>query len=317
MPVQVGDGATTLAFNLGITIASGTPATLSFNSGPALGPTTLGANANFTIVPTGGTPPYSVSLVSGSSLPPGTALVPFTGTGQPAGSVSLIGSAIAPGVHSFTLQVLDSLGNLGVRTFTWTVGQFAVLSTALANGSVGVPYSQTLQTAGGAVTWTLASGSTPPAGLSLSSGGTISGTPTAAGTFSFSVVGTSGGVSITFTLSLTISNVAITTPAAQVLPSGVVGQPYTFTFVKSGGGTPTFTSNSLPPGLNLSSAGVLSGTPDSAGSFTVVITVNAGGTPLLARFLLAVTQPNPAILDIPLVRRCSPMRPSASCSRPG
>lgn len=63
-----------------------------------------------------------------------------------------------------------------------------ITTTSLPNGSVGVAYSQSLAATGGEGTlvWSVASGSLP-AGLSLSSAGVISGTPTTGGTSNFTV----------------------------------------------------------------------------------------------------------------------------------
>ena len=70
----------------------------------------------------------------------------------------------------------------------------AITSSTLANGQAGSAYTAILQASGGTpgYTWSLRSGSLP-AGLSLSAGGVISGTPTAAGTFSFTVQVTDSG----------------------------------------------------------------------------------------------------------------------------
>lgn len=67
-------------------------------------------------------------------------------------------------------------------------GSLSVVTSSLPGGTVGASYSQTLTASGGTpgYSWSLLSGSLP-GGLSLSSGGTISGTPNAAGTFSFTV----------------------------------------------------------------------------------------------------------------------------------
>jgi len=72
-------------------------------------------------------------------------------------------------------------GNVPVTGITIT-------TTTLPNGTVNTAYSQTLTSTGGTgtVTWSLDSGSLPP-GLSLNSSGTISGTPTTAGTYTFMV----------------------------------------------------------------------------------------------------------------------------------
>ena len=61
-------------------------------------------------------------------------------------------------------------------------------------------------------------------------------------------------------------------------PGGIVGQPYSYQWVHTGVGpgyeyTYTVDSGSLPPGLNLSSSGRLSGTPTQAGSFQFYIEV--------------------------------------------
>jgi len=93
----------------------------------------------------------------------------------------------------------------------------AVSTTSLADGSIGTAYSQSLTATGGATpyTWAVATGSLP-AGLTLSTAGVISGTPTAAGTASFTVRVTdsfSPAVTARQALSLTITAV----PAATVL----------------------------------------------------------------------------------------------------
>ena len=67
-------------------------------------------------------------------------------------------------------------------------GPLSITTSALANGTVGAAYTQTLTATGGTLpyTWTLVSGALP-AGLTLSSTGTISGTPTTATTANFTV----------------------------------------------------------------------------------------------------------------------------------
>ena len=164
----------------------------------------------------------------------------------------------------------------------------AITTTSLADGTVGTAYSATLQASGGAgaLTWSLASGSTLPAGLSLSSSGTISGTPTSAATTSFTVKvtdssGAQGGASsVTQKLSVTINpSLVITTTS---LPNGLVGAAYSATLGSSGGvGTITWSlsSGSLPAGLTLSGAGAISGTPTTAGSSTFTVQAKDSGTP--------------------------------------
>lgn len=89
-----------------------------------------------------------------------------------------------------------------------------VTTSTLPGGTVGVPYTtQQLTATGGtnSYTWSIASG-TLPAGLTLSSAGAITGTPTAAGTSAFVVSATdSNGQSIPGNLSITVASATTTT----------------------------------------------------------------------------------------------------------
>lgn len=76
-------------------------------------------------------------------------------------------------------------------TVTWTMqgkSTLSVMTGALVCGVTGVAYSQTISATGGSppYTWSLAAGQLPP-GVTLSSTGVLSGTPTTAGTFKFTV----------------------------------------------------------------------------------------------------------------------------------
>lgn len=86
----------------------------------------------------------------------------------------------------------------------------SITTGSLPNGTVGISYSQTLAASGGTppYSWNLASGSQPlPTGLSLSSNGTISGTPSTASTFTFTVrVGDSASGSAQKTFAITINS---------------------------------------------------------------------------------------------------------------
>lgn len=84
-----------------------------------------------------------------------------------------------------------------------------ITTTSLPDGKVGVAYSQALAATGTTpITWTLESGSLP-AGLSLSSSGIISGTPTTAGTFTFTVKATNSAGSDTKELSIVIQAASV------------------------------------------------------------------------------------------------------------
>ncbi len=166
-----------------------------------------------------------------------------------------------------------------------TVGvPFDVPTTSIAAAVVGTPYSQPLTAVGGEppYQWSVVSGSLPP-GISLSSNGVLAGTPTSSGQYAFSVQArdlegatetrayTLAVATATATAGPTSSSPTITTSS---LPTATVGASYSATIAVSGGVPPYYimvTSGSLPPGISLSSTGALSGTPNSAGTYTFTV----------------------------------------------
>lgn len=89
-----------------------------------------------------------------------------------------------------------------------------------------------------------------------------------AGTYTWTGQGTdAAGVSITQVFTLTIAPApppALVSTSPSTLPGGQVGAGYSFALTTSGGTPPVqwvLISGSLPPGLSLSSSGVLTGTP--------------------------------------------------------
>jgi hypothetical protein len=128
--------------------------------------------------------------------------------------------------------------------------------------------------------WTVSVG-TLPAGLTLSAGGVLSGTPTSSGTSTFTVmVADSAAGSATRAFTLAVSPLLITT---TTLSAGEVGAAYSEALAASGGTPPytwVVTSGSLPTGLSLNAAGVISGTPTTPGTstFTAQVTDSLGAT---------------------------------------
>ena len=148
----------------------------------------------------------------------------------------------------------------------------AIGPSALPGGVAGSGYNQTLTASGGSgpYSFAIASGQVPP-GVSLGSGGSLSGTPTKAGTFSFVVrVTGSGGAtgSRTFTLKIDLA----LTPGA--LAGGVTGVAYNQQLSATGGTPPYFfrvVGGTLPDGLGFTGSGVVSGIPTKAGTFALTV----------------------------------------------
>jgi hypothetical protein len=172
----------------------------------------------------------------------------------------------------------------------------AITSSSLPAGVINKPYSQTLAASGGTspYTWSLTSGSLPN-GLTLSIGGAITGTPTAIGTSTFSVqVRDSAGAAVTQSFNLAITNGILTITTLSPLVPAAVGLAYSQTLGASGGVGPyswVVTSGSTPSGLTLSAAGIISGTPSTAGNygFTVRVTDSSGAAAFQAYTLNVVS----------------------------
>jgi hypothetical protein len=117
-------------------------------------------------------------------------------------------------------------------------------------------------------------------GLTLSSAGLLSGTPTTLGTSNFTVQVTSGTQTATQPLSVTVLPLPLTITTTS-LPWAYVGKPYSQT-LQAIGGTWSYSWSvagaGLPPGLGmtLSTAGVLSGTPTFAFTYSFGVIVNDG-----------------------------------------
>ena len=269
------------ASNTGTTVP---PATLAITtSSGALPSGAVGTPYSTTLTSFGGIAPTSWSISSGS-LPAGLALDPASGT--------ISGTPTQSGSSNFVVTLTDSspVPAAAPRALSITiVPAVTITTTTLPDGTVNVPYSQTLTATGatGTLTWSLKSGALP-AGLTLSSAGVISGTPTtptAPSGASFVIqVQDSGPPLQTVSQSFTIrigAQLAITT---ATLPSTKFGVAYSTQLAASGGiGTITWSlasgSGPLPGGLSLSSAGVISGTPTAIGTFNFTVQVADSGTP--------------------------------------
>jgi hypothetical protein len=164
-------------------------------------------------------------------------------------------------------------------TATSGVGCTMVATTGLPGATAKVAYKTTLTASGGTspYRWVLASGSAPlPAGVTLKTTGVISGTPTLAGTYTFTVkVTDSSNPKLTADRQLSIVVALKVTPAT--LSNATLEKAYAKTLSAVGGNAPykwALVSGSLPAGLSLSSSGVISGKPTVAGtsSFTVEVT---------------------------------------------
>jgi uncharacterized protein (TIGR03437 family) len=278
---------------------------IAITTSSPLPPGTVGVAYKYNLSSSGGAPPV-VWTVSAGSLPTG---LTFNAAGLLSGT-----PAAAPG-GVFTVQGADANGELVTKQLTLSIAAALVISTSeLPGGNVGVNYSGALVGAGGTTpySWTLDSGALP-GGVTLSKSGRLSGIPSTAGAFKFSVLLTdSAQVTATAPFPLTIAPELKITSASS-LPAGTMGKPYFQTLAATGGTPPYIWSVSvgaLPAGLTLaSSSGVINGSPSASGpfSFTAQIKDSAGIT---SSSSLSLT-----VASLPAIGTVSPL-PSAVTGTP-
>lgn len=220
-----------------------------------------------------GFPPVTYALANASALPEGLAL---SSDGVLSGTPSKECTN-----YSFTV-VASALGFTDVsKTFTISVGfNLTYEGSTLASGKTGSPYLAQINTAAGQgnVTYSLKDGSTLPAGLTLTEGGIITGTPTETVTDKTFIVVASAefceSVEAQFKITIGLAFNDIT------LPDGTAGSEYyTSVATAQGAGNITYSlkEGALPEGLTLSEDGVITGTPAKAGVYNVTISADAEG----------------------------------------
>jgi hypothetical protein len=171
-------------------------------------------------------------------------------------------------------------GTAAFTSGTTTTNTVTVTNPGSQTGTVGTAVSKQITATDSASGQTLTYTATGlPTGLSISSSGLISGTPTTAGTYSTTVTAkdttnASGSASFTWTVSAASggNTVTVTNPGSQ---SGTVGTAVSLQVSGSdsaSGQTLTYSATGLPAGLSISSSGLISGTPTTAGSSSVTVT---------------------------------------------
>jgi Putative Ig domain len=154
-----------------------------------------------------------------------------------------------------------------------------ITTASLGKARVDAPYTATLAAAGGGnLTWTISAGSLP-AGVTLASNGVLSGTPTVAGSYAFTVRAEEGGRSATKELSLVV--IEKLTASAPPDQTWEVGRPLQIS-IGANGGTPGYSwkvTGTLPEKTGFignegnGSTSYLRGVPAQPGTFPVLLTV--------------------------------------------
>lgn len=266
----VGAGGPSAASN---TVTASTAQTITF---PDPGLLLAGGTATLTATASSGLPvSYSTTTPAICTVTTGGTLTLLT-AGTCVVEVRQAGDGTYDAAPMVSLSLVVAPGSV---TLTPTAG-------ALPNGKVGIAETQIFSAAAGTGPYAFGiSAGTLPAGLTLT-GASLSGTPTAAGTFSFTVTATdANGVtaSAAYTLLVVPSAVITLTPSAGALPHAMAGEDYTETVVASGHvGVVTYAATgTLPVGLAVgATSGEITGSVDvgAAGDYSFSITATDADT---------------------------------------
>ncbi len=259
---------------------------------------TQGTAGSFQVTASGN--PAPTFTVTNGTLPNGVTL-------SSAGLLS--GTPTQSGTFTPTITATNGTAPDATQTFTLTVNAatIAVNPATLPNGTVGTAYSQTITATGGTSPYMFAvTAGTLPTGLALTPGGALSGTPTAAGTFNFTVTATDANGatgSRAYAVTINAANTAPTitaNPTAQTISAGGTGtSTITITDEDAAGVVLTGASSNttLVPNANIVFTGTgasrtLTVTPAAGQTGTAAITVtatDAGGLTGTTTYTLTVS----------------------------
>ncbi len=248
------------------------------------------------------------AVYTSSFLPPGLALDSSTGL--------LSGTPTASGTYNFRLYAIGTTAgsSYAYRDFTLRVNAAAALravTTTPSPATVGTAYSYRFTAEGGAPGYAvrvLNAAQLPP-GLSLTGDGFLSGTPTVAGTYSFTIkIEDQAGASVApiITMSVAAASSPLTVTPSLPLLSGRVGVSYPAQLIRATGGRGSYTwsiiSGNFPLGLNIATVGMdgmISGTPTVAGTYAFQVRVDDGsGASAFAPYTITIA---PATVTSPII----------------
>ncbi|HVT02840.1 MAG TPA: ice-binding family protein [Thermoanaerobaculia bacterium] len=241
---------------------------------------TTASASSVTVINTGGSACSKVFWQVGSSATIGTG-TSFAGDILALSSITITtgantsGRALARnGAVTLDTNNVNTCGAMVCPTIT-------VNPATLPNGSVGTPYNQTVSGSGSLAvpyTFSVSSGALPGGLILNSATGAITGTPTAAGTFVFSITATDqNGCSGSrqYTISIASPGCPVITLSPTTLPPAMPQTFYSQSVTASGGTAPyvyTIVSGALPAALTLNPAtGLISGAVLQLGIFNFTI----------------------------------------------
>src|SRR5947208_3561264 len=234
---------------------------------------TIAGSGQFTLT-VNGTNFVSTSTVNWNGSPLTTTFVSSTQLTAivPAANVATVGTASVTVVNP-----APGGGTSNSVTFTINPPPPVITSATTASGTVGVAFSYQITATNNPTSFN-ATGL--PGGLTVNtSTGLISGTPTTAGTYTVTLSATNAGGTGSATLTLTVVNPPPPIITSATTSTGQVGVAFSYQITATNNPT-SYNATGLPAGLTVNTTtGLISGTPTTAGTYTVTISAtNSGGT---------------------------------------
>ncbi|MEJ7611661.1 MAG: hypothetical protein WKF88_10830, partial [Ferruginibacter sp.] len=274
--------------------SSRTPILVNVSANSTITLTSAGATTNQTVCVNTAITNITYSTANGvtgatvTGLPAG---VTGTYSGGTNGTVSISGTPpSATGVFNYTVT---TSGGCGVATASGTITVSTAATLTLTSAPATTTQTVCINTAITDITYNAGGGATGSSVTGLPAGVTgvfaagvvtISGTPTAAGTFPYTVTTTGGCGVVTLTGTITVNpnaTLTLTSAAATTTQTICVNTPLTNITYSIAGGATGATVTGLPAGITGSFAGgvfTISGTPTATGTFPYTITTSGGCT---------------------------------------
>lgn len=236
--------------------------------------------------------------LSDGALPQGVVL---------SGSGRIAGTPIAPGSFNFSVRVVDG-ARTGSGAFRLDVAPppIEILPESLPLANVGVDYAVALSLDGaqGSVVWSLVGGALP-VGVTLRPDGTARGVPIVIGQSTARIRAVASNKTRERDVVFRVLPPPLTIQTVT-LPNGNVGASYAAQLERRGGDATvvwTLVSGTLPPGMTLSSGGMLSGTPTTVGAQEFTVSAFSDPQRATQRLRLEIdppfTLPTSAVVDMP------------------